>query len=246
MDGIGHLSTDDPERRITGLVSPFAYSHRHSAILKHFRHECSSSSRPLASNVVRISSFVRTCTHSPARSRRGGVNGLFIVVCIQSAVSEFGGCKNSAGQTRQVGHTREMKSSKCRVSTPKWRTSRLVSIDDTPNRAPPEHSRGPSMDEHARLSHAKYERKIQRRVQMTRQSVRQGTRGAARRPGYYRTSGGRRASSRYVNIAVVGRLRRSGRTVRRSDQNVNYILNVRWTDLKWKHVGAARKFVWIG
>jgi len=58
-----------------------------------------------------------------------------------------------------------------------WRTSRLVSIDDTPNRAPPEHSRGPSMDEHARLSHAKYERKIQRRVQMTRQSVRQEREG---------------------------------------------------------------------
>jgi hypothetical protein len=39
MDSIGHLSTDDPERGITGLVSPFAYSHRHSAILKHFLHE---------------------------------------------------------------------------------------------------------------------------------------------------------------------------------------------------------------
>ena len=69
MDGVRHLAAADPERRIAGLVRPFADLHtafRNTASISGMNG--SSSSRPLASNVPRISSLLRTCTHSPARS----------------------------------------------------------------------------------------------------------------------------------------------------------------------------------
>src|SRR5229473_747193 len=61
VNRIRHLSTTDPDRGITGLVSSLVNPDCHSAILKHLGG--SSSRRPFASNVLRISSFDRPCTH---------------------------------------------------------------------------------------------------------------------------------------------------------------------------------------
>src|SRR5262245_25892657 len=39
VDAVLHLSAADPQRRIARLMGPFAHAQRHSAILKHLRHE---------------------------------------------------------------------------------------------------------------------------------------------------------------------------------------------------------------
>jgi hypothetical protein len=125
MDGIGHLSTDDPERRITGLVSPFAYSHRHSAILKHFRHEwqlIQPATGVQCGEDLLFRSYLHQFTGAEPERRRKWVipRGLHSERCIGIWWLQEFGRAHKAGRAHKGNEVKQMP----RFGPQVWRTSR--------------------------------------------------------------------------------------------------------------------------